>query len=83
LQQQGYSAGAGTITFVYQDGRTQTVANYTARFDADQTLQMQLSNGKSIAGTFAPQRFTLANCGTALQFIPVPSRCRFSYIAPS
>jgi hypothetical protein len=82
LQQQGHSAGAGTIRFVYQDGRTQTVANYTARFGVDQMLQMQLSNGKSMAGTFESQRFTLANCGTTLQFIPVPSRCRFSFIGP-
>jgi hypothetical protein len=83
LRQQGRAGGDGTITFVYQDGRSQTVANYTARFGVDQTLQMQLSNGKSIVGIFGLQRFTLSNCGRALQFIPVPSRCQFSYIAPS
>jgi hypothetical protein len=44
---------------------------------------MQLSDGRSMAGTFEPQRFTLTNCGSALRFIPVPSRCRFSYVAPS
>jgi hypothetical protein len=83
LRQQGHSAGEGTITFVYQDGRTQTVASYTALFSGNQTVQMLLSNGKSMVGTFEPHRFTLGNCETALQFIPVPSRCGFSYIAPS
>jgi hypothetical protein len=68
---------------VYQDGRTQTVATYTALFTGNQMLLMLLSNGKSVVGTFEPHRFTLSNCEIALQFIPLPSRCRFSYVGPS
>jgi hypothetical protein len=59
------------------------VANYTALFSGNQMLQMLLSTGKSIIGTFEPHGFTLGNCEIALQFIPAPSRCRFSYVAPS
>jgi hypothetical protein len=80
LQDHGATA-AGTITFVYQDGRRQTVASYTAQFGASQALRMNLSTGMTVTGMYRRYAFTLANCGTVLPFAAQSSSCDFAYTA--
>jgi hypothetical protein len=68
----------GSITYLYQNEITDTVANYTGTISGT-TLSLSLSTGPSLSGTVQSQAFNLSNCAAVLNK-PAPAQsCNFTY----
>lgn len=73
------TAVSGTVTYLYQDGRTSTSVRYTGQLSGDGRLTITLGNGQAMTGTYQFNQFTLSNCG---QFLPDATQlgaCHFAY----
>jgi hypothetical protein len=75
----GTATFSGAITFVFQDGRTESGGTYRATLLAGGQLTFVLSTGQTLAGTYEGVSFILGNCGTALKEATAPDLCTFSY----
>ncbi len=67
----------GQVSFVYQNGRTAPVATFTASVSGG-TVSARFSNGQTLSGAVAADRFTLTGCSTVLQFATQPTSCTFT-----
>jgi hypothetical protein len=79
LHHTGVSSTAGTVTFIYQDGRNKLVGNYTGTVSGDGRLTMELDNRQTWSGTFSPRQLDIAACGAFLPFVTTTQQCVFSY----
>jgi len=75
----GHDAISGSVTFLYQDGRTATIGHYTARLSSSATLAMVFTDGKALAGRYAGGKLTLTRCRSILTWAVTSSGCRFAY----
>jgi hypothetical protein len=69
----------GSVTFIYQDGRADTIGEYTGRLSAGGRLTFLFSNGRQLSGTYRAGHLTLANCSSVLTWARQPSYCQFTY----
>jgi hypothetical protein len=75
----GPSGVQGSISYLYQDGSTDTVASYTGAISGGTSLSLSLSTGKSMSGSIESQALDLSNCAAVLDQ-PVPAQsCNFTY----
>ncbi|HEX5291124.1 MAG TPA: hypothetical protein VFX25_19865 [Streptosporangiaceae bacterium] len=75
----GAASFQGGITFVFQDGRTESGGSYTATLVGGGRLTFRLSSGQVLAGSYRPGGFSLDGCGAALRWATQPALCQFSY----
>jgi hypothetical protein len=75
----GAASFQGGITFVFQDGRTESGGSYTATLLGGGRLTFRLSSGQVLAGSYRPGGFSLDGCGAALRWATQPALCQFSY----
>jgi hypothetical protein len=69
----------GSITYLYQNGITDTVANYTGTISGGTSLSLSLSTGQSLSGSIQSHAFNLSNCAAVLDK-PAPAQsCNFTY----
>jgi hypothetical protein len=69
----------GAITFVFQDGRTESPGTYTATLLGGGRLTFVLSSGQTLSGSYRSGGFSLDGCGAALRWATQPALCQFSY----
>jgi len=74
-----HDAISGSVTFLYQDGRTATVGRYTGTVSPGGKLTMVFGSGKALAGAYGRGVLTLANCRPVLAWAASVAGCRFSY----
>lgn len=79
ISHDGARAISGSIIYLYQDGRADTVARYTGTLPGSGRLSITLSDGQAMIGTYQPTRFTLGNCGRFLPHTTQPDACDFAY----
>lgn len=75
----GRSSFQGAITFVFQDGRTESPGSYTATLLGGGRLSFALSSGQTLSGSYRSGGFSLDGCGAALRWATQPALCQFSY----
>jgi hypothetical protein len=75
----GHDAISGSVTFLYQDGRTATIGHYTAKLSSSATLAMVFTDGKALTGRYAGGELTLARCRSILVWSGTSSGCRFAF----
>jgi hypothetical protein len=75
----GPASFQGAITFVFQDGRTESPGSYTATLLGGGRLTFVLSSGQTLSGSYRSGGFGLDGCGTALRWATQPAMCQFSY----
>jgi hypothetical protein len=68
----------GSATFLYQDGRTDTVGGFTGKL-ANGQLTLVFGDGRRLAGTYTAGHFTLTGCSKVLAFATRPEECEFHY----
>lgn len=68
---------AGSVNFLFQDGRTQTVFTFSGAPSAGHA-SLETSTGKTVAATYTSGSITLASCTTYLQYATNDSECTFS-----
>jgi hypothetical protein len=75
------SAGVirGSVSFLYQDGRTATVGSYAGTLSSSGKLTLTLGDGKALSGRYAGGQLSLAGCAAALPLAPVAGGCTFTY----
>lgn len=71
------AALAGSVNYVFQDGRTQTVFTFTGTPSTDHA-SLTTSTGKTVSATYTSSSITLASCTTYLQYTTNDSQCTFS-----
>lgn len=74
-----HDAIAGSVTFLYQDGRTATVGRYTGRMFPSGKLTLDFNNGKTMVGAYRRGMLAIANCRTVLAWSADVAGCQFSY----
>lgn len=84
----GYGHVAGTVTFIYQDGRTDDLGGYQATLASQTsgsgTLRFTFADGQTLTGFFPRgDTFTLANCGGVLKWAGPHTGCSFEYMGAS
>ncbi|HUN32826.1 MAG TPA: hypothetical protein VMU95_12510 [Trebonia sp.] len=70
---------SGTITYLYQDGRTGTSVRYTGQFSGGGQLTIVLASGQAMTGTYQSRHFTLGDCRRFLPTDTQPGACDFTY----
>ncbi len=70
---------SGSVTFLYQDGRTQTIGRYTGKLSGGGRLRMIFAGGKALVGTYGTGQLTLTGCTSVLTWAVRPAGCRFTY----
>jgi hypothetical protein len=75
----GLASFQGAITFVFQDGRTESGGTYTATLLGGGRLTFTLSSGPALSGSYRSGGFSLDGCGAALRWATQPALCQFSY----
>jgi hypothetical protein len=70
---------SGSVTFLYQDGRTDTIGNYTGKLSGGGKLSMTFDDGKALAGTYRAGQLTLTSCTSVLTWAVNKIGCRFAY----
>jgi hypothetical protein len=70
---------SGSVTFLYQDGRTQTIGSYTGKLSGGGRLRMIFAGGKALVGTYGTSQLTLTGCTSVLTWAVRPAGCRFTY----
>jgi len=71
------AAIAGSVEFVFQDGRTQTVFTFTGTPGTGQAV-LTTSSGKTVSATYTTSSITLASCTAYLQYATDNGQCTFS-----
>jgi hypothetical protein len=79
LSDTGAATFQGTITFVYQDGRTAAGGGYHATLLGNGLLTFVTSNGHTLSGVYQFNSFTINSCNQALEFAVPPTDCEFTY----
>lgn len=79
LQHIGSSSMTGSVTFVYQDGRTQVVATYTGHADQGGPLSMVLDDQRTLNGTYSARQLDFPACGAVLAWAIKAQQCTFAY----
>jgi hypothetical protein len=74
-----HSAVRGSVTFLYQDGRTALITQYTGHLSGDHKLTLLFSNGRKLTGSYRHKQFSLAHCTTVLPWATPPATCQFTY----
>jgi len=69
---------SGSVTFLYQDGRTDTIGHYTGKL-ANGKLSMIFEGGQALAGAYGTGRLTLTSCSSVLTWAGKSIGCRFTY----
>jgi hypothetical protein len=69
----------GSVTFVYQDGRTRVVATYTGRADQRGPLSMILGDQRALNGTYSARQLEFPACGAVLAWAIKAQQCTFAY----
>jgi hypothetical protein len=70
---------SGSVTFLYQDGRTDTIGHYTGKLADGGKLSMSFDGGKALVGTYGTGQLTLTNCTSVLKWAVEGIGCRFTY----
>jgi hypothetical protein len=73
----------GSITFIYQDGRTETAGNYTAALSSTGTTTMQFGDGNTLPLTVQADTLQLAGCDALLRWATRPGSCTFTHMPTS
>lgn len=68
----------GSISYLSQNGSTNTIGNYTATVSGANGLSMVLSTGQTLQGTTTSSGFTLSNCSSVLT-MSSSQGCAFTY----
>jgi hypothetical protein len=79
LRHIGSSSMTGSVTFIYQDGRTQVVATYTGRADQRGPLSMALDDQRTLTGTYSARQLDFPACGAVLAWAVKAQQCTFAY----
>jgi hypothetical protein len=79
LDVSGNDSISGSVTFLYQDGRTQTIGKYTGKLSGSGRLRVTFAGGKALAGTYGTGQLTLTGCTSVLTWAVRPAGCRFTY----
>jgi hypothetical protein len=79
LSWSGHDAISGSVTFLYQDGRTITADRYTGKLSPGGKLTMVFGSGKVLTGGYGRGMLTLASCRSVLAWAATVAGCRFSY----
>lgn len=67
----------GSVNFIFQDGRTETVFTFTGTPGAGHT-SLTTSTGKTVSASYTATSITLVSCNTYLQYAASDSECTFS-----
>jgi hypothetical protein len=68
---------AGSVNFIFQDGRTQTVFTFSGT-PSTGNASLTTSSGKTVSATYTSSSITLASCTTYLQYAANDSECTFA-----
>jgi hypothetical protein len=68
---------SGSLAFVYQDGRTQTVWTFTGTAHDGNASLTTSPGGKTISATYTTSTIVLASCTAYLQYAQNDSQCTF------
>jgi hypothetical protein len=69
---------SGSVTFLYQDGRTDAIGSYTGKLAGGGKLSITLAGGTTLAGSYGTGQLTLTSCSSALTWA-AKIGCRFTY----
>jgi hypothetical protein len=70
---------AGSVNFIYEDGRTGLLSAYTAAKPRAGRMTLVLMTGVAITATIRPHGFTIPGCVRYLPFVYGPAQCTFTY----
>jgi hypothetical protein len=76
------STMSGTLEFVFQDGRTQTVWTFTGTVHDGSATLTTSPGGKTISLTYTTSSIVLASCTAYLQYAQSDSQCTFTRSSP-
>ncbi len=74
---------AGTISFVYQDGRTSTVLTFSGTASSGSAQLTTAPGARLVDVTYTTQSIDLESCTKYLEYATTPSSCTFTYSAAS
>jgi hypothetical protein len=74
---------AGTISFVYQDGRTSTVLTFSGTPSSGNAQLTTAPGARVIDATYTAQSVDLESCTEYLQYAQSESSCTFTYATTS
>jgi len=79
LTRSGSAAIRGSVSYLYQDGRIDTIGPYTATLSTGGKLTVAFSNGRTLVGTYQSADLTLTGCASVLTLATHPGDCKFTY----